>query len=137
MNFRQLMKYDNNPPDKGLPRKTGVLIEYRNYVKSSLKSTAELVQEYFDKHPNEQYIVTKNKFPYDLDDTIVHAVVWKNPESNISAEILRTIFDEAFGGEFVMFMNKPEVVSVDTDHYQLFFQTEHEDVDAIELVELC
>ena len=120
--WQQLQQYHLNPPTKALPRKTNYNIAYSKYTKAFSTAGTTLEKEINIALANhtEPYVITHNKFSYDLESKIHHYVVWKNPYSEQHPSIQNFIRSK-FKGKYVVYKNRPGHCSVENiDHYQLF-----------------
>ena len=69
MDFETLKKFHKNPPINGeLKRKPEIEELYKNY-----KKTNDFIKNLFT---NNIWIITENKFPYDLKPNIDHKIIW-------------------------------------------------------------
>lgn len=138
LSWEDLTKYDDNPPeDKALPRSTSVQKRYGGYLGALKKKGITIGQDVMDRiiknHHEQQIIVTKNDFPYNVAADIHHLVVWINPliyELSSADDAKRDQFARRYvksllphSAEFVMFENLANNKSVATvHHYQLFIK---------------
>lgn len=137
LSWEDLLQYDNNPPiDRALPRTKTVQKRYGGYLGALKKRGTTIEQDVMNRmitnHTNQQLIVTKNDFPYNIDDNVLHLVVWINPLMYIVDDAADTPAAYAFAREyiqtlaghwvkFIMFENLPGNKSVgNVRHFQLF-----------------
>ena len=83
LNWDYIEKLDDNPPPKALPRALKTQKRYGGYL-AALKRKGTTIEEdimsrIINNHQDQQFIVTKNDFPYSVDKDIAHLVLWVNP----------------------------------------------------------
>lgn len=134
LTWTAILQYDGKPPEnKALPRASSVQRRYGGYLGALKKQGTTIDQDIMNRiienHQNQQIIVTKNDFPYDVDDGILHLVAWINPlmyttNSNVELESYARNYVSSLiskDAEFILFENLPNNKSVhNIHHYQLF-----------------
>jgi len=128
-----LKQFNNNPPDAPLHRNENIQIKYTLYmekIKQSLNTTIlKLINKCIhDNFSTYKFIITYNDFPYDVDDSILHLVLWVNPKymSNINevCEFLKKYYPK-----YIIFKNKTNHQSIpEIEHYQLFIYKKNIDI---------
>lgn len=122
--WEELKKYDGRAPESALSRPKHINVRY-GYFKKQLKGDGLTLKEFimkkiFDEHENKKFIITRNKFPYDVAENVEHLVVWLNPLFDATEEEIRDYLGEKLD-DYIMYENKPGHRSVsDLKHYQLF-----------------
>jgi|SRR3989344_1573965 len=129
--WKQLLNYHLGKPDKPLKRKKEIQDEYDKYI-NMLKSNGMSINKYIigvwfsGENCEKKFLITKNKFPYNLEKSITHLLVWINPLNKASQEnIIEYINNKCLPNSFVMFKNSPykdeSSVSI-VSHYYLFIK---------------
>ena len=127
--WEQLEKYNLIGPDVPLKRKKEVSEAYNKYM-SLLEENGMSINKYVigvwfsDPNYEKKFIITKNQFPYNLEDNIIHLLVWINPLDIPSQdEILEYIESKKI--PFVIFKNPPIAYRSSITmaiHYHLFIK---------------
>ncbi len=132
LTWQELSQYDNNPPvNKALPRSKSVQKRYGGYLGALKRRGTTIEQDVMNRiiehHRDQQIIVTKNDFSYNVEDGINHLVVWVNPLiyqlDNVGGDFAREYVKSLLPHDtaFIMFENLPGNKSVgNVHHYQLF-----------------
>lgn len=139
MDWKELQKYDGNPPDKALPRDKAIATRYGYYLKSFKRRGTTvgkfILENIFERFENMPFVITLNDYPYKVSDDIKHLVVWTNPLFVVLEKDIRSYLKDRIGNKFVLFKNLTDHKSVvEADHYQLFVEAEQIEVEAIKLV---
>ena len=81
--WETLLTYDRNPPEKALPRKQSVQKRYGGYLgvlkKRGTNIEQDVMSRIINNHTNDRFILSKNDFPYNVEEDVLHLVLWVNP----------------------------------------------------------
>jgi len=137
MNFKELKQYDQSS-NATIGRKKEDQIKYGQYLaqcKITGNNIGDKLKELFSNlYKDRSWIITKNKFPYDIDDQVVHLLIWLNPNKTPSEQEIRKYLHQLVGDDYIMFKNTLDKKSIPSvDHFHLFVKIKHMDVEAIEL----
>jgi len=124
--WKYLQNFHFNPPSCILPRTKKIQEDYDNH-KNKLKKANITIDKYILKtilKNNLKYKITKNRFPYDLDENIKHYLLWISPDIQISQIKVINIIKKYFpNNQLVCYQNEMFAKSVKTiDHYHIFIK---------------
>lgn len=127
----QLLRYNEVGPDRPLYRKYEIENDYKRekakLMNESLTPGILILNKIF-ADDERKYIITRNKFPYDLEKNIIHYVVWENPLWDITlSDIIADL--NAFSIEYVIFPYDYRGSIPNLIHYQLFIQGDNKKKD--------
>ena len=141
LSWSYLKKYHTNPPTIIFPRKDEVLEKYTIFktklINKNLSTKDYIQNNYFKKKEN--YIFIKNNFPYELEDNILHFVLWfhtkftNNSSNNFPNDLnnheifikkcIKESFKEFDNYEYIFFENNLNCRSIpDIRHVQVFMK---------------
>lgn len=153
LTFDELLQYNDKPPASALPRTKAVSHLYSVYLrklKANKTTPGEVILKKIFEHDDSKFIITENKFPYNIADNLIHLVVWINPLFDATIADIKQYLDSAFGAsslantstsalnasttnaskttttdkapvKYVLYKNLPAHASIDNvDHYHLF-----------------
>ena len=99
LTFNDLLQYNDKPPASALPRTKAVSHLYSVYLrklKANKTTPGEVILKKIFEHEDSKFIITENKFPYNIADNLVHLVVWINPLFDATVSDIRQYLDNAF-----------------------------------------
>lgn len=117
--------------EKALDRSPWRNIAYGKYVQSFKNKGTSLSEYIYNKltsdYSNFTYIITCNKFPYNLTDDILHLTVWIQPDEEVDCESVCRYISQ-YISEFIVIVNDYHSKSIkNIDHYQLFIKLADKD----------
>ena len=126
MNWYDLNKniYNNNK----LKRVEEVQDKYDRYL-AKFKKTKDLERYLLNKYlDNRLYILTQNKFPYNIDKTIKHYILWINPlvkkKRIYNKKFIKSILNSKIDKKkykFIYYINQKKYRSIkNIPHYHVF-----------------
>ena len=133
--WKELEKYHLKTPDKEMYRHPKVQKAYDEFLeilsKQNLSINKYVLEAIFsDEYYSRPFIITKNKFPYNIEEKYAHLLIWLNPLYEVEeSEILLFLKEKCEGNPFILFKNDPQNSSVClVTHYHLFVNKEYENV---------
>lgn len=100
LTFDELLQYNDKPPASALPRTKAVSHLYSVYLrklKANKTTPGEVILKKIFEHDDSKFIITENKFPYNIADNLIHLVVWINPLFDATIADIKQYLDSAFG----------------------------------------
>lgn len=100
LTFDDLLQYNDKPPASALPRTKAVSHLYSVYLrklKANKTTPGEVILKKIFEHDDSKFIITENKFPYNIADNLIHLVVWINPLFDATIADIKQYLDSAFG----------------------------------------
>lgn len=123
--------YNLNNMDIGDIRNTKTKIKYfffKLYLKLRCMTIAQYINNKYFHNKQNQWVLVPNDFPYDLENNILHYVLWFNPSIGGSLELAKIICEEHIAmdvrfTDYFIFENPEHKKSVpEILHYQVFFR---------------
>lgn len=127
LRWQVLKQYDCKPPLLQLTRKPEIQTAYLRH-KQNLQLKGLSHDEHIRRNilGDQEYVLTLNGFPYDLESGIEHYVFWMLPEKKISIECAKVYVEIVLGSEVIIFDNIEANRSVKTvPHYHVFIRSDH------------
>ena len=100
--WEQLLEYHLSKPDKSLLRTKEIQSKYDKYT-DILKLNGMSINKYIisvlfsEDNCDKKFLITKNKFPYNLDKDITHLLIWINPLNKIGQDEVLAYITEHCG----------------------------------------
>ena len=100
-----------------MKRTESVELDYSVY-RNSLPNDYNYHEYIFNENNTTNYVIKLNDFPYNVEDKIVHYVLWL-PHINYTHNAIQEIINEEFKGytKVVWFVNSPELRSIKTIYH--------------------
>lgn len=121
-----IKQFHNNPPSINIKRKKEIEEKYVLH-KKKLKDKNINIEDYLDNllfKNNFKYIITKNDFPYNLENNIEHKLLWINPNyiNLFNDKLINEIINMRMRGKtYVYFENIDNNKSIKSiRHYHIF-----------------
>ena len=112
-----------NPPNINLQRSIKIQKEYDNYLASSKNTTIHLLDLIFKN--SEDMVLRKNDFPYNCESSIIHMVLWINPNYNITNPDIKKYIN-SLDKKVIYFENIDKYKSVKSiRHVHVFIQEDN------------
>lgn len=117
--------------DIGDIRSTSIKIKYflfKLYLKLRCMTIAQYIQNKYFRKNNNQWVLVPNDFPYEVENHILHYVLWFNPNIGGSFDLAKLICEEQIAmdlrfTDYIIFENPEHKKSVpEILHYQVFFR---------------
>lgn len=109
--WKELLFYNNNPPDVPFPKGITVYNKYKEHLKN-INNIFDYLTNYLFKQ--DDFFVIKNAdFPYYVSEYITHKILWFNPKyyNNVNYEFVNNILKRKYKN-YIVFENTTKNKSV-------------------------